>query len=108
MGGAIISESGGGIIPLRGATSSRNLGRLPQESAFTRLDCRWTIKKTPTRSKFQSPINGLRNQPLASRLAPPSTLGDVLSFKVLAQSETELRAMLAPVVGSITGPNRAA
>ena len=34
--------------------------------------------------------------------------GDVLSFKVLAQSETELRAMLAPVVGSITGPNRAA
>ena len=34
--------------------------------------------------------------------------GDVLSFKVLVQSETELRAMLAPVVGSITGPNRAA
>ena len=26
MGGAIISESGGGIIPLRGATSSRNWG----------------------------------------------------------------------------------
>ena len=26
MGGAIISESGGGIIPLRGATSSRNRG----------------------------------------------------------------------------------
>src|SRR6185312_6505565 len=33
MGGAIISESGGGIIPLRGAPSSRNWGRLPQESA---------------------------------------------------------------------------
>jgi len=26
MGGAIISESGGGIIPLRGAASSRNWG----------------------------------------------------------------------------------
>jgi hypothetical protein len=26
MGGAIISESGGGIIPLRGAASSRNRG----------------------------------------------------------------------------------
>jgi hypothetical protein len=26
MGGEIISESGGGIIPLRGATSSRNWG----------------------------------------------------------------------------------
>ena len=26
MGGAIISELGGGIIPLRGATSSRNWG----------------------------------------------------------------------------------
>ena len=33
MGGAIISESGGGIIPLRGAASSRNWGRLPQKSA---------------------------------------------------------------------------
>jgi hypothetical protein len=33
VGGAIISESGGGIIPLQGAELSRNRGRLPQESA---------------------------------------------------------------------------
>jgi hypothetical protein len=40
MGGAIISESGGGIIPLRGATSSRKLGGdTPQESAFYDAIC---------------------------------------------------------------------
>src|ERR1700749_4420152 len=38
MGGEIISESGGGIIPLRGARSSRNGGPLRQESALDPIE----------------------------------------------------------------------
>src|SRR3984957_20177103 len=39
MGGAIISESGGGIIPLRGAASSRNWGAASSGISSTLTEC---------------------------------------------------------------------
>jgi hypothetical protein len=58
MGGAIISESGGGIIPLRGATSSRNWG------GFLRNQHTYA----------QGPVGAgvSRNSVLLTRIVPPT------------------------------------
>ena len=62
MGGAIISESGGGIIPLRGATSFRNWGAASSEiSRLVDRGCvagRWIGRRDRLRLDRRRPAEG--------------------------------------------------